>query len=164
MLGYAEMSAERFDQAITHLKRSLALNKLPEKVKYNVGYMVAQLHAAQNDFDAALAFAAEWFETLEDPSPPQMMFMAKHLRPDAAIQGSRPFCRTGPGGGGKARETWYQLLTAAYLNSDVTNKPLSPYSACCGCGRTSWVTGSNWPAFTWCWSEGRALAPFALLG
>ena len=53
MLGYAEMGAERFDDAIVHLKQSLALNRLPESVKYNVGYMVAQLHAAQGEFDDA---------------------------------------------------------------------------------------------------------------
>ena len=35
MLGYAEMSAERFEVAIGHLRSSLALNKLPESVKYN---------------------------------------------------------------------------------------------------------------------------------
>ncbi|MDC3124842.1 hypothetical protein OBB00_09060, partial [Gammaproteobacteria bacterium] len=32
MLGYAEMSAERFEVAIGHLRSSLALNKLPESV------------------------------------------------------------------------------------------------------------------------------------
>ena len=54
MLGYAEMSAERFDVAIRHLTASLALNKLPESVKYNVGYMVAQLYAALKQYDEAL--------------------------------------------------------------------------------------------------------------
>ena len=59
MLGYAEMSAERFDVAIRHLTASLALNKLPESVKYNVGYMVAQLYAALEQYDEALEFAAD---------------------------------------------------------------------------------------------------------
>ena len=115
MLGYAEMSAERFDQAITHLKRSLALNKLPEKVKYNVGYMVAQLHAAQNDFDAALAFAAEWFETLEAPSPPQMMFMANIYAQTQRYEEAVPYAERALAEAEAPRETWYQLLTAAYF-------------------------------------------------
>ena len=115
MLGYAEMSAERFDQAIRHLKRSLALNKLPEKVKYNVGYMVAQLHAAQNDFDEALAFAAEWFETLEDPSPPQMMFMANIYAQTQRYEEAAPYAERALAEAEKPRETWYQLLTAAYF-------------------------------------------------
>ena len=59
MLGYAEMSAERFEVAIGHLRSSLALNKLPESVKYNVGYMVAQLYAALERYDEALDFAAD---------------------------------------------------------------------------------------------------------
>ena len=56
MLGYAEMGAERFEVAIGHLRASLALDKLPESVKYNVGYMVAQLYAALGQFDEALDF------------------------------------------------------------------------------------------------------------
>ena len=115
MLGYAEMSAERFDNAITHLKRSLALDKLPEKVKYNVGYMVAQLHAAQNDFDAALAFAAEWFKTLEDPSPPQMMFMANIYAQTQRYQEAVPYAERALAEAEKPRESWHQLLTAAYF-------------------------------------------------
>ena len=115
MLGYAEMSAERFDQAITHLKRSLALNKLPEKVKYNVGYMVAQLHAAQNEFDEALAFAAEWFETLEDPSPPQMMFMANIYAQMQRYEEAVPYAERALAEAEAPRETWYQLLTAAHF-------------------------------------------------
>ena len=115
MLGYAEMSAERFDQAIMHLKRSLALDKLPEKVKYNVGYMVAQLHAAQNEFDAALAFAAEWFETLEDPSPPQMMFMANIYAQTQRYEEAIPYAERALAEAEKPRENWYQLLTAAYF-------------------------------------------------
>ena len=115
MLGYAEMSAERFDQAIMHLKRSLALDKLPEKVKYNVGYMVAQLHAAQNEFDAALSFAAEWFETLEDPSPPQMMFMANIYAQTQRYEEAVPYAERALAEAEKPRETWFQLLTAAYF-------------------------------------------------
>ena len=115
MLGYAEMSAERFDQAITHLKRSLALNKLPEKVKYNVGYMVAQLHAAQNDFDAALAFAAEWFETLEAPSPAQLMFMANIYAQTQRHEQAVPYAERALAAAENPRESWFQLLTAAYF-------------------------------------------------
>ncbi len=115
MLGYAEMSAERFDQAITHLKRSLALDKLPEKVKYNVGYMVAQLHAAQSEFDEALAFAAEWFKTLDDPLPPQMMFMANIYAQTQRYGEAVPYAERALAEADKPREAWHQLLTAAYF-------------------------------------------------
>lgn len=115
MLGYAEMSAERFDRAITHLKRSLALNKLPEKVKYNVGYMVAQLHAAQNEFNEALAFAAEWFETLAHPSPQQMMFMANIYAQTERYDQAVPYAERALAQAEKPREAWHQLLTAAYF-------------------------------------------------
>ena len=115
MLGYAEMSAERFDQAIDHLKRSLALNKLPENVKYNVGYMIAQLHAARGEFDEALAFAAEWFATLEDPTPQQMIFMANIHAQTQRYDQAVPYAERALAQADQPRETWYQLLTAAYF-------------------------------------------------
>ncbi len=115
MLGYAEMAAERFDDAIVHLKESLALNKLPEQVKYNVGYMVAQLHAAQGEFDQALDFAAEWFETLESPNPAQMMFMANIYAQTKRYAEAIPYAEMALASSDTPRESWYQLLTAAHF-------------------------------------------------
>lgn len=115
MLGYAEMAAERFDDAIKHLKESLALNKLPEQVKYNVGYMVAQLHAAQGEFDQALDFAAEWFETLESPSAAQMMFMANIYAQTKRYKEAVPYAERALASSDSPRESWFQLLTAAHF-------------------------------------------------
>lgn len=113
MLGYAEMGAERFPEAIKHLKASLALDRLPEKVKYNVGYMVAQLHAAQGEFDEALDFAAEWFMTLEAPTPEQQMFMANIYAQTKRYAEAIPYAEQAVIAADKPRESWYQLLTAA---------------------------------------------------
>jgi len=115
MLGYAEMSAERFSDAVVHLKQSLALNKLPENVKYNVGYMVAQLHAAQGEFDEALEFAAEWFETLEEPTAAQMMFMANIYAQTKRYEEAIPYAEMAIASTEEPRESWYQLITAAYF-------------------------------------------------
>jgi tetratricopeptide (TPR) repeat protein len=115
MLGYAEMGSENFDKAITYLRKSLATEKLPENVKYNVGYMVAQLHAARGEFDEALAFAAEWFVTIEDPSAAQHMFMANIYAQLKKYQESIPFAEKAISISDKPRESWYQLLTAAYF-------------------------------------------------
>lgn len=115
MLGYAEMGAERFDRAITHLTKSLAIGKLPEKVKYNVGYMVAQLHAAQGEFDEALAFAAEWFTTIESPGASQYMFMANIYAQLKRYREAIPYAEQAIAAAEAPMETWYQLLTASYF-------------------------------------------------
>ncbi|MEE2736206.1 MAG: tetratricopeptide repeat protein [Pseudomonadota bacterium] len=115
MLGYASMADERFGDAIIHLKQSLALNKLPEQVKFNVGYMVAQLHAAQGEFEQALTFAAEWFETLESPSPSQMMFMANIYAQTKQYKKAIPYAKQAILSSDKPRESWFQLLTASYF-------------------------------------------------
>ncbi|MFT7219908.1 MAG: tetratricopeptide (TPR) repeat protein [Candidatus Azotimanducaceae bacterium] len=115
MLGYAEMGSENFDKAITYLRRSLATEKLPENVKYNVGYMVAQLHAARGEFDEALSFAAEWFVTIEEPSAAQHMFMANIYAQLKKFKESIPYAETAVKISDKPRESWYQLLTAAYF-------------------------------------------------
>lgn len=122
MLGYAEMSAERFADAVVHLKQSLALNKLPENVKYNVGYMVAQLHAAQGEFDEALEFAAEWFETLEEPTAAQMMFMANIYAQTRRYEEAIPYAEMAIASTEEPRESWYQLITAAYFELNQFEK------------------------------------------
>ena len=117
-LGYAKMSDEKFDEAIDYLRRSLALDKLPENVKYNVGYMIAQLYAAQSQYDEALDFAAEWFMSLEAPNANQLIFMAnifaQNNRYAEAIQYAERAIALSP----KPRESWYQLITASYFQME----------------------------------------------
>ena len=108
-LGYVEMSREDFPAAIGHLKRSLATERLPENVAYNVGYMVAQLHAALDEFDEALVFAEAWFARLEAPKPAQTMFMA-----NIYAQVKR-YAEWAIAASDEPRESWFQLLTAAYF-------------------------------------------------
>ncbi len=115
MLGYAEMGAERFEKAISYLKKSLSLNKLPENVKYNIGYMVAQLHAARSEFEEALSFAATWFKTLESPTPSQHMFMANIYAQIKRYEEALPYATRAIESSESPRESWYQLVTAAYF-------------------------------------------------
>ena len=121
MLGYAEMSAERFEVAIGHLKSSLALNKLPESVKYNVGYMVAQLYAALERYDEALDFAADWFASLESPKPSQMMFMANIYAQTKRFRDAIPYAEKAIEASEQPSESWYQLITSA--NFEIEDFP-----------------------------------------
>lgn len=112
-LGYAEMSRERFPKAIEYLRASLDTGLLPEKVKYNVGYMVAQLYSAQGKFDDALGFASEWFKTLADPTPNQMIFMANIFAQTKRYAEAIPYAEQAIAATDKPKESWFQLLTAA---------------------------------------------------
>ena len=112
MLGYTEMGRNNYQQAIDHLKRSLALNRLPENVKYNVGYMVAQLYAAQEKYDEALVFAEEWFKTLEAPTPDQAIFMANIFAQTGKYKLAIPYVKQAIESGKEPRESWYQLWIA----------------------------------------------------
>ena len=121
MLGYAEMSAERFEVAIGHLRSSLELNKLPESVKYNVGYMVAQLYAALERYDEALDFAADWFVSLESPKPSQMMFMANIYAQTKRFRDAIPYAENAIEASDQPSESWYQLITSA--NFEIEDFP-----------------------------------------
>ena len=121
MLGYAEMSAERFDIAIGHLRASLALDKLPESVKYNVGYMVAQLYAALGRYDQALEFASGWFASLENPKPSQMMFMANIYAQTKRFEEAIPYAENAIETSEQPSESWYQLITSA--NFEIKDFP-----------------------------------------
>ena len=114
-LGYAEMSKERFEVAIGYLRASLDTGKLPESVKYNVGYMVAQLHAALGEYDQALSFAEEWFVTLEAPSPTQFIFMANAYAQTGRFEAAIPYAESAIRASSEPRENWYQLVVAAHF-------------------------------------------------
>ncbi len=115
MLGYTEMSRNNYPEAVDYLRRSLALEKLPEKVKYNVGYMVAQLYAAQEKFDEALTFAADWFKTLEQPTPDQYIFMANIFAQTGNYKDAIPYVEQAIAKAPKVKESWYQLLIASHF-------------------------------------------------
>ena len=118
-IGYVEMSRENFPAAIDYLKQSLATERLPQNVVYNVGYMVAQLHAAQGQFEEALEFAEGWFKQLEAPKPSQTMFMANIYAQVKRYADSAPYAEqaiaASIAAGEEPRESWYQLLTADYF-------------------------------------------------
>ena len=114
-LGYVEMAREKFPEAIGYLKRSLSLNKLPQNVVYNIGYMVAQLHAALGEFDEALSFAEEWFKQLEEPKPAQMIFMANIYAQTKQYAKSIPYAERAVASVETPKESWLQLLTANYF-------------------------------------------------
>ncbi|MFV8816298.1 tetratricopeptide repeat protein [Haliea sp. E17] len=114
-LGYVEMSRENFPTAIELLKGALATQRLPQNVVYNVGYMVAQLHAALGQFDEALEFAEEWFKQLENPKPDQYMFMANIYAQVKRYADSAPYAEKAVAAAAEPREAWFQLLTADYF-------------------------------------------------
>jgi len=142
-LGYAEMSQENFPKAIKHLRASLDMNLLPEKVKYTVGYMVAQLYAAQGKFDDALTFATQWFDTLVDPTANQMIFMANIFAQTRRYDQAIPFAERAIASTDQPRESWYQLLTAASFE-------LKRYDAA---ERSLKQMISAWPANTEYWEQ-----------
>lgn len=111
-LGYTEMGNNNYPVAIDYLKRSLALNRLPESVKYNVGYMVAQLYAAQEKYKEALVFAEEWFATIAQPTPDQAIFMANIFAQTGDYAKAIPYVKQALNSGKEPRESWYQLFIA----------------------------------------------------
>jgi tetratricopeptide (TPR) repeat protein len=114
-LGYAVMSNEDFESAISYLKRSLDTGKLPQQVVYNVGYMVAQLHAALGEFNEALMFAEQWFKNLQQPKSDQYIFMANIYAQVKRYAESAPYAEKAIAASDSPRESWYQLLTADYF-------------------------------------------------
>ena len=114
-IGYVEMAREKFPEAIEYLKRSLATEKLPQNVVYNVGYMVAQLHAALNQYEEALTFAEGWFTQLEAPTSAQYIFMANIYAQTRRYAESVPYAIKAIESSDEPKENWYQLLTTSYF-------------------------------------------------
>ena len=115
MLGYVEMSRDNYTKAIGFFMQTLAYEDLPEKMRYNVGYMVAQLYAAEGDYDKALQFAREWFTTLEAPTPDQYVFMANIFAQTKNYAEAAPYAAKAIEMTDTPKESWFQLLIACYF-------------------------------------------------
>ncbi|TYK66713.1 tetratricopeptide repeat protein [Colwellia echini] len=140
MLGYTEMSRNNYDEAIIYLKRSLSLGLLPESVKYNVGYMVAQLYAAQEKFTEALVFAKEWFTTIKEPTAAQYIFMANIFAQTQNYKDAIPYTEKAIAMTPEPKENWYQLLIAS--NFEV--KQYSAAAAALSSAISYWPENSNY--------------------
>jgi len=121
-LGYVEMAKEDFPSAIRYLKQSLDLKKLPPKVVINVGYMVAQLHAALGEYDQALQFAESWYTELEAPKPTESIFLANIYAQMKRYKESIPYAEKAIQDAKAPKETWFQLLTASYYELKLYTK------------------------------------------
>lgn len=115
MLGYAEMGQNNYKSAIDYLRRSLALDRLPESAKYNVGYMVAQLYAAEEQYEQALQFASQWFKTLTEPTPDQAIFMANIFAQTGDYKSAIPYTEQAIATAAEPKESWYQMLVASHF-------------------------------------------------
>lgn len=113
MLGFLELSRNNYPEALEQMRASLDVGKLPEQMKVELGYMVAQLYAAQQQFEEAIRFAQDWFETLEQPQPQQLIFMANLLAQTERYADAIPFAEQAVAMTDKPQESWYQLLIAS---------------------------------------------------
>lgn len=116
MMGYAEVARQNYPQAIEYMRASLDLDKLPEQMKYELGYMVAQLYAGQEQFDEAIVFAEQWFETLNDPRPEQLMFMANLLAQTERYERAIRYAERAVQESDSPRESWHQMLISSSFN------------------------------------------------
>ena len=115
LIGYTEMSQNKYPAAIKAFKETLSYEELPEKLRINIGYMVAQLYAAEGDFDQAVSFAREWFVTLEAPTPEQYIFMANVLAQTKNFAEAAPYAVKAIDLSDDPKESWFQVLIACYF-------------------------------------------------
>ncbi len=115
LIGYTEMSQNKYPAAIKAFKETLSYEDLPEKLRINIGYMIAQLYAAEGEYDKALDFAREWFVTLEAPTPEQYIFMANIFAQTKNYSEAVPYAVKAIDMSDAPKETWFQVLIASYF-------------------------------------------------
>lgn len=115
MLGYAEMGLNNYPKAITQFINALNNEYLPEKTRYNIGYLVAQLYASEGQYDKAIDFARDWFVTLEAPTPNQYIFMANIFAQTQNYKEAVPYAIKAIEISEEPKENWYQLIISCYF-------------------------------------------------
>ena len=116
MVGRLELEQERYPEAIEAFQSSYETQKLPDQMQREVGRMLAQLHAAEQQYETALVYAQEWLDGLEAPKARQFMFLANLMAQTERFGKAIEFANKAIDASDEPRESWFQLLVAASFN------------------------------------------------
>ena len=114
-LAQVEWSRERYDPALTHFEKAVALDTLPNEAHFALMYQIAQLYFMKERYQEALDRLELWFCT----APPAKITAAAWVL-KASIHASMPDYRAALAAIDRAiamdkdpKESWYQLKLAA---------------------------------------------------
>jgi tetratricopeptide (TPR) repeat protein len=113
LLGYILIARERLDEAVPHFRQALALDALPNAAHFGVMRALAQLHAAQGDWQASIDAMNEYLRYQPEPTAEDGIMMGQSLAQLGRHRDALPWVRAAiERAGDKAQESWHQLELA----------------------------------------------------
>jgi tetratricopeptide (TPR) repeat protein len=117
-IAYAQ---EKYDEARSHLQKSIDAGGLNEQEVAQARYQSAQLYLTQEKWKEGAAALEEWFKTAENPNSAAYYLLAVAYYQLQDFDRALPNAKKAVELTDKPQESWLQMLLALYLQKDQYN-------------------------------------------
>ncbi|MEH6358357.1 MAG: tetratricopeptide repeat protein [Pseudomonadales bacterium] len=124
--AYIYYQQERFPATVQAYKKALSQQGMPEQLRTELQYSLAQIYFVQQNFAKSLKLLKEWLTKVETPSPQANVFIGQVYYQLQDSKRALPFIEKAVAAyrteGKKVPENWYLLLNAMYYDLKVYRK------------------------------------------
>lgn len=123
IIAVSYIDRDDYDQAITYFDRALTENGLPNDSHFQIMYQIAQLHMQDERYDQALSYLDRFEQETKSEKPEQLAVRGNILyRLERYPEAIEALTRAVNAPGAEPQTAWYQLLMAAYADTEQYDK------------------------------------------
>jgi len=116
-LGYAYNAQENYKRSIESFVQSVSTDALPDKVRHEITYIIAQLYIHSEKYTEGLGYLDKWFEKEANPSTDAHLLAASAYYQINQFKKLIPHAKTAIEKSATPQQSWYELLIAGYYET-----------------------------------------------
>jgi len=116
-LGYAYNAQENYKRSIESFVQSVSTDALPDKVRHELTYIIAQLYIHSEKYTEGLGYLDKWFEKEANPSTDAHLLAASAYYQINQFKKLIPHAKTAIEKSATPQQSWYELLIAGYYET-----------------------------------------------
>jgi len=116
-LGYAYNAQEDYKRSIESFVKSVNTDALPDKVRHELIYIIAQLYIHSEKYAEGLNYIDKWFEKEPSPSADAHLLAASAYYQINQFKKLIPHAKTAIEKSDAPQQSWYELLIAGYYET-----------------------------------------------
>jgi len=116
-LGYAYNAQEDYKRSIESFVQSVSTDSLPDKVRQEITYIIAQLYIHSEKYTEGLSYLDKWFDKEPAPSTDAHLLAASAYYQINQFKKLIPHAKTAIEKSASPQQSWYELLIAGYYET-----------------------------------------------
>jgi tetratricopeptide (TPR) repeat protein len=116
-LGYAYNAQEDYKRSIESFVKSVSTNALPDKVRHELTYIIAQLYIHSEKYIEGLNYLDKWFEMEPNPSANAHLLAASANYQINQFNKLIPHAKAAIEKSATPQQSWYELLLAGFYET-----------------------------------------------